>query len=77
MKTLALFADTAKTEVVTIKKEGPSKCLCCLFAMDTATPYPQLCSRCRIDMNGSLTIVSTDCATLEGRWRNILSQSDE
>lgn len=77
MKTLELFGDTAKTEVATIKKDTTIKCLCCGFAMNTITPYPQLCSQCRKDMNGSLVTVSTDCEDLETRWRNILRSSDE
>ena len=66
---------TAPTPV--LKKLEPLRCLCCAFAMDTATPYPQLCSRCRADMHGALVIVTTDCAELEAKWRAIFKGADD
>ena len=59
-----------------LKKSEPLRCLCCAFAMDTATPYPQLCSRCRADMHGALVIVATDCAELEAKWRTMFKNGD-
>jgi hypothetical protein len=44
--------------------------------MDTATPYPQLCTKCRADMHGALVIVATDCAELEAKWRTMFQSGD-
>jgi hypothetical protein len=44
--------------------------------MDTAVPYPQLCTKCRADMHGSLVIVATDCAELEAKWRTMFQSGD-
>ena len=65
-----------KTATPVLKKSQPLRCLCCAFAMDTATPYPQLCSRCRADMHGALVIVATDCAELEAKWRTMFQSGD-
>jgi hypothetical protein len=59
-----------------LKKSEPLRCLCCAFAMDTAVPYPQLCTKCRADMHGSLVIVATDCAELEAKWRTMFQSGD-
>ena len=45
--------------------------------MDTATPYPQLCTKCRADMHGALVIVATDCAELEAKWRTMFKGADD
>jgi len=72
-----LFNDTEKSKATPVlKKSEALRCLCCAFAMDTATPYPQLCSRCRADMHGALVIVSTDCAELEAKWRTMFQSGD-
>ena len=70
-----LFNDT-KRPLPILKKSEPLRCLCCAFAMDTATPYPQLCSRCRGDMQSALVIVAMDCDDLEASWRGKLRASD-
>ena len=73
-----LFNDTEKSNASPVlKKSEALRCLCCAFAMDTATPYPQLCSRCRADMHGSLVIVATDCAELEAKWRAMFKGADD
>jgi len=73
-----LFNDTEKSNASPVlKKSEPLRCLCCAFAMDTETPYPQLCSRCRADMHGSLVIVATDCAELEAKWRAMFKGADD
>ena len=81
MKTQALFDDTEsnkKPSTPVLKKSQPLRCLCCAFAMDTATPYPQLCTKCRVDMKASLVIIATDCEELETKWRTALrGASDE
>ena len=77
MKTSEIFENTVQSETAPIlKKSEPLRCLCCAFAMDTATPYPQLCSRCRGDMQGALVIVAMDCDDLETKWRGKLRASD-
>ena len=79
MKTPELFDDTERNKTApmpVLKKSEPLRCLCCAFAMDTATPYPQLCIRCRADMHGSLVIVATDCAELEAKWRTMFKSGD-
>jgi hypothetical protein len=70
-----LFTES-KPRVPVLKKSEPLRCLCCAFAMDTATPYPQLCTKCRADMHGSLVIVATDCAELEAKWRTMFQSGD-
>ena len=70
-----LFANV-KTATPVLKKSQPLRCLCCAFAMDTAVPYPQLCTKCRADMHGSLVIVATDCAELEAKWRTMFQSGD-
>jgi len=66
----------AKRPAPILKKSEPHRCLCCAFAMDTATPYPQLCSRCRGDMQGALVIVAMDCDDLETKWRDRMRSGD-
>ena len=66
----------AKPPAPILKKSAPLRCLCCAFAMDTATPYPQLCSRCRGDMQGALMIVAMDCDELEMKWRDRMRSAD-
>ena len=66
-----------KTAAPVLKKSQPLRCLCCAFAMDTATPYPQLCTKCRVDMHASLIIIATDCEELETKWRTALRGSSD
>ena len=70
-----LFMDTKTDTSPSIKKKMPSLCLCCMRAMDTATPYPQLCTLCRKDAHGALTIVAHEVDELETTWRNALRTS--
>lgn len=80
MKTPELFDDTEsskKPSVPVLKKSQPLRCLCCAFAMNTATPYPQCCTKCRVDMHASLVIIATDCEELETKWRTALRASSE
>jgi hypothetical protein len=70
-----LFMDTATDQRPNEKKTAPLLCLCCARAMDTATPYPQLCALCRKDAHGSLIIVSTEVDELETAWRDALRAS--
>jgi hypothetical protein len=80
MKTPELFDDTEsnkKRPTPVLKKSQPLRCLCCAFAMDTPTPYPQLCKRCRVDMHASLVIIATDCEELEAKWRTALRASSD
>lgn len=71
-----LFANV-KTDAPVLKKSQPLRCLCCAFAMDTATPYPQVCTKCRVDMHASLVIIATDCEELETKWRTALRASSD
>jgi len=57
------------------KKTAPLLCLCCMRAMNTATPYPQLCTLCRKDAEESVSIVSAEVDELETAWRNGLCAS--
>ena len=66
-----------KTATPVLKKSAPLRCLCCAFAMDPATPYPQLCTKCRVDMHASLIIIATDCEELETKWRTALRGSSD
>jgi hypothetical protein len=76
MKTSELFDDTAKPmHSPNEKKTAPLLCLCCARAMDTPTPYPQLCALCRKDAHGSLIIVATEVDELETAWRDALRAS--
>lgn len=70
-----LFMDTKTDNSPSIKKSAPLLCLCCMRAMNTATPYPQLCTLCRKDAPGSLVIVGVDVDELETAWRNALRAS--
>jgi hypothetical protein len=70
-----LFMDAKTDNSPIIKKSVPALCLCCMRAMDTATPYPQLCTLCRQDASGSLTIVAHEVDELETTWRTALRAS--
>ena len=70
-----LFMDTATDLRPNIKKPTPLLCLCCARAMNTATPYPQLCALCRKDAPGSLVIVGVEVDELETAWRDALRSS--
>ena len=76
MMTEDLFSKV-KTGMPVLKKLQPLRCLCCAFAMDTATPYPQLCTKCRVDTHASLVIIATDCEELETKWRKALRGSSD
>lgn len=77
MKTSELFENIVQSESLPVlKKSEPLRCLCCAFAIDTATPYPQLCSRCRPDMQSALVIVAMDCDDLEASWRDLMRSAD-
>ena len=67
--------DTATDRRPNIKKPTPLLCLCCARTMDTATPYPQLCTLCRKDAPGSLVIVGVEVDELETAWRDALRAS--
>jgi hypothetical protein len=70
-----LFMDNATDLRPSEKKTAPLTCLCCARAMDTPTPYPQLCALCRKDVHGSLIIVATEVDDLETAWRDALRAS--
>ena len=70
-----LFMDTATELRPSEKKAAPLMCLCCARAMDTPTPYPQLCALCRKDTHGSLVIVAVEVDELETAWRDALRSS--
>lgn len=48
-------------------------CLACLAPLDTATPYPQLCTACRATGTAlALRRIEDDCATMAMTWGELL-----